>query len=83
MSRNWGSTPMAKAPERTYLTAAARHRAERLRERRRAADREDAPMFLRNVVEMDLAAQGVIDLQAGERLDIALDEQHYVATVRR
>lgn len=64
---------MPKPPRQPEPDEATRSRADRLRERRRAADREDAPMLLRNVLEMDLAADGIIDLDAGERLDVAVD----------
>ncbi len=59
---------MPKAPERTYRDETARRRAERLRDRRRAADRVAAPMFFRNIAEAELATQRLIDLDAGEYL---------------
>ncbi len=75
---------MAKAPDRTYPDEASQRRSERLRQRRRAADRIAAPMFCRNVAEAELAAQGLIDLQAGEYLmDISINDDNLVATIAK
>ena len=73
---------MAKAPERHYPTPEARHRAERMRERMREANREDAPMFLLNIAEAELEAQGVVNAAAGEYLaDIEIEDGEVVATI--
>ena len=73
---------MAKAPERHYPSEEARRRAERMRELARDADRVAAPMFLLNIAEAELEAQGVVNAAAGEYLaDIEIEGGEVVATI--